>query len=384
MTDTQPDTQTSPTADMIAASISAAPTGGRAQPLLRHRCGALKDAWYAAARSDELRKGQPLQRVIMEELIALWRRPDGAPAALVDRCPHRNALLSEGDIQPDGAIRCPYHGWTFGADGACLKIPSESEDGCTSHRRSTEPFPVCERDGLIWIWMGGPDRPPLPDEQPFSMPHWGEDGWRTYYMTTRFENDVTNLVENFMDVPHTVFVHRGWFRTRKAMQVQVEVERRADSVHVTYEQQDDSIGVSTLILNPKRLPMTHTDRFFMPNNTRVDYLFGGGERGFVITSTCTPIHDSLTEVYTLISYKLGWFGEVARWVLPWYTRQVIQQDVDIMAIQRRALAHYGEQRFSSTPADTIHLYIESLRRWAAGGRQGPPPRGITKNISFWI
>lgn len=200
-----------------------------------------------------------------------------------------------------------------------------------------------------------------------------------------FENDVTNLVENFMDVPHTVFVHQGWFRTRKSMQVQVEVERRPDSVHVTYQQQSDSIGVSTLILNPKKLPMVHTDRFFMPNNTRVDYIFGESERGFVITSTCTPISESQTQVYTLISYKLGWFGNIAKLFLPWYTRQVIQQDVDIMKIQRRALRHYENQDFSSTPADTIHLYIESLRQWAkSGGEPTSAPKSITKRLSFWI
>ncbi len=353
--------------------------------IMRQHCGTLKNAWYAAALSHELTAKKPRPCIIMDEMVVLWRRTDGTPCALLDRCPHRNALLSEGHICADGAIQCPYHGWTFSSDGQCLRIPSESEDGTTSHRRHTESFPVLERHGLIWVWMGGPDDPPRDDQKPFDMPYWGAPGWQTYYMKTMFENDVTNLVENFMDVPHTVFVHQGWFRTRKSMQVQVEVERRPDSVHVTYQQQSDSIGISTLILNPKKLPMVHTDRFFMPNNTRVDYIFGESERGFVITSTCTPISESQTQVYTLISYKLGWFGHLAKLFLPWYTRQVIQQDVDIMEIQRRALRHYGNQAFSSTPADTIHLYIESLRNWAKSGADPTAaPKPITKRLSFWI
>ncbi len=347
---------------------------------MRNRCGLLKNAWYAAAQSSELRRNKPISRIILGEMLVLWRLADGSVATLLDRCPHRNALLSEGTCNGT-TIACPYHGWTFDTRGNCVRIPSESEDGTTRRQRSTEAFPVQESDGLVWVWMGGdvaPDRPP------FAMPFRGVEGWRTYYMATRFENDVTNLVENFMDVPHTVFVHRGWFRERRGIPVRTTVERRTEEVLVTYHLDDDSIGFTDRLFNPKGLPMVHTDHFFMPNTTRVDYIYGEAERGFVITSTCTPIDDSHTQVYTLISYKYGALGRLAPFFLPWYTRKVIEQDVDIMAIQRRALNHYGQADFSSTAADALHVFIESLREWAESGGEGARPKPMTREMTFWI
>ena len=71
---------------------------------------------------------------------------------------------------------------------------------------------------------------------------------------------VTNLVENFMDVPHTVFVHAGWFRKRGSTRVPTSVERTRDSVLVTYDHPKDSIGWSTLILNQETLEELHCFR----------------------------------------------------------------------------------------------------------------------------
>jgi phenylpropionate dioxygenase-like ring-hydroxylating dioxygenase large terminal subunit len=231
------------------------------------------------------------------------------------------------------------------------------------------------------VWMGTGTEP---SSDPFPMPHFDSPGWGAYYMQTRFQNSVTNLVENFMDVPHTVFVHKGWFRTRSRKKVPTTVERTESSVLVTYHQPNDSIGVTELILNPKRLPMVHTDKFYLPNTTRVDYVYGVEERAFIITSTCTPIAPYETQVYTLISYKLGAFNPIARLALPLYTRQVIEQDVSIMEIQGRGLKHYGDQRFSSTPADALHLHIEALRDWAQGGGQGPRPSATIDELELWI
>ena len=92
-----------------------------------------------------------------------------------------------------------------------------------------------------------------------------------------------------MDVPHTAFVHSGWFRKAStAKRAEATVELRGESVHVEYFQPDESIGFTKWLLNPDGKPMTHTDRFFMPNVTRVDYMWGES-RGFVITSQITPV-----------------------------------------------------------------------------------------------
>jgi phenylpropionate dioxygenase-like ring-hydroxylating dioxygenase large terminal subunit len=349
--------------------------------ILRFRCGTLNENWYIAAPSGDVSRRRPRASLVLEEPLVLFRGKDGGAVALLDRCLHRNAALSRGEVF-DGCIGCPYHGWVYDASGRCVAVPSEGPGfrACEDYR--LERFPTRERDGFVWVYMGSPN---LADRrEPFAFPHVGEEGWRSYTMVTRFRGEVTDLVENFMDVPHTAFVHAGWFRrATNAKRAEATVQRTRDAVLVEYFQADDSIGFSRRLLNPGGLPMTHTDRFFMPNVTRVDYLWGE-RRGFVITSQITPVTSSEAIVYTGIAFRFGSLTWLARWLLPPYTRAVINQDVRIMEVQSRNLAAFGTRHFHGTEADAIHRAIESLREYAAAGELGPPPEPITRRITFYM
>ncbi|MBC7894924.1 MAG: aromatic ring-hydroxylating dioxygenase subunit alpha [Cytophagaceae bacterium] len=345
---------------------------------MRDRCGSLKDGWYAAALSTELTPKAPLGRVILEQPLVVWRAGDGSAVALEDRCAHRNAALSKGAIV-GGRLGCAYHGWLYDASGRCVEVPSQGscELAATCGVRR---FPVREQHGLVWVWMGDD----APSTDPFPMPWWDTPEWGTYYMVTAFPNEVTHLVENFMDVPHTTFVHHGWFRKPAHKRVPVTVERTTDSVLVTYHLPNDKIGFVDRVINPDGAPTEHTDKFYMPNTTRVDYRFGE-RRGFTITSTCTPRGPFDTVVYTLISYRLGWVNHLARLWMPFYTRHVITQDVEIMRNQGHNLQRFGgEMRFNSTDADLLHEDVETLREHAERGGTGPAPTPRIVNTEFWI
>jgi phenylpropionate dioxygenase-like ring-hydroxylating dioxygenase large terminal subunit len=372
-----------PSEDMSVCAVDAgeAPTAPERRDIMRWQCGSLNEHWYVAARSTQVTAEKPFASVILDEPLVLFRGADGRPTALRDRCLHRNAALSDGDVF-DGCIGCPYHGWTYDASGACIAVPSEGPASAPRVARRVERFPTTERDGLVWVYMGDADR--AAERPPFAFPHAEEKGWRTYYMLTAFDGDVTDLVENFMDVPHTAFVHRGWFRkTTVPKRAEATVERTAESVLVEYFQPDDSIGFSKWLLNPDGKPMTHTDRFFMPNVTRVDYMWGEG-RGFVITSQITPISPERAMVYTAITFRFGIFNPLARLLLPAYTRVVIDQDVAIMANQTANLRRYGGRRFHGTEADVIHRAIESLRAHAQESGHVPPPEPFVTRIAFWM
>jgi phenylpropionate dioxygenase-like ring-hydroxylating dioxygenase large terminal subunit len=348
---------------------------------MREQCGTLKNYWYAAAQAGTVTAKAPTTSVIMETRLVLFRRTTGEVAVLRDRCSHRNQLLSLGQVHGD-TIQCPYHGWTFDHQGQCASVPSEGPCGKAFANREVESFPVREKDGLIWVWMGGADFPP--DHEPMSMPPINAEGWGSYYMETEFENTVTNCVENFMDVPHTVWAHPGLFRNRKGILIKAAVERTADSVLVTYDSQEDGFGWGDIFFNPKKLPVKHTDLFMMPNNTRVDYDWGEGSSGFIMISTSVPVNPQLTKVYTLISFKCGWaVNWLFKRLFPWYTRQVIEQDVVILTQQGQSLRE-APAAFKHTPADTPHLFVEALRHWAEAGGQGDAPKPLTRQIEFWI
>lgn len=346
--------------------------------MMYHNSGDLVNHWYVAGKAALFKKGKPVSRTLFEIPLVIWRMQNGDLTAVLDRCNHRNAPLSKGKVQNDCLV-CPYHGWTYDHTGQCVNIPSEGPHTERIPNKKVEHFPVKEAYGLVWIWMG---RNKPPDKEPFEMPLKKEKGWKSYYMVTHFENNVTDLVENFMDVPHTAFVHKGWFRDEKKIAIKALVERKEESVHITYDQPNDSIGFSNFLLNPKGLPLAHSDNFYMPNNTLVDYIYGHEERGFIITSTCTPIRPYETMVYTLITYKFGWLTPFARLGLPWYTRKVIDQDVWIMKIQGNNLRKFGETHYHSTQCDYMHVYIESLRNQAQTNKGKPKP--VKKDIEFWV
>jgi phenylpropionate dioxygenase-like ring-hydroxylating dioxygenase large terminal subunit len=349
--------------------------------IMRFRSGTLHENWYVAALSRQVTSRRPHAATIMEEPLVLFRDGHGQAAALLDRCLHRNAPLSKGALF-DGCIGCPYHGWTYNGKGEVVIVPSESQEPRPRPELAVQRFPLIEQDGLVWVYMGAADR--AAEKQPFRFPHAGEKDWSSYFMLTPFDGDVTDLVENFMDVPHTEFVHAGWFRkASNAKRVNVTLERTRDAVHVEYFKPDDSIGFASWLLNPDRTPMTHTDRFFMPNVTRVDYMWGE-RRGFVITSQITPVTPRRAMVYTAITFRFGVLNALARLALPAYTRTVIRQDVRIMALQTANLARFEGRCFHGTDADAIHRAIESLREHAASGERGAAPEPTKAQLTFWM
>lgn len=112
-------------------------------------------------------------RVLGEDLI-LFRAGNGEPGLLHPRCAHRGASLLYGKVEADG-IRCCYHGWKFGPTGQCLEQPCEPDGGSRVGRMLQPGYPVMERYGLVWAYMGPPQKQPvLPRFEPFEQLEEGE------------------------------------------------------------------------------------------------------------------------------------------------------------------------------------------------------------------
>jgi phthalate 4,5-dioxygenase oxygenase subunit len=107
--------------------------------------------------------GQPYRvRLLGEDLVAF--RDSSGRVGLVDQaCPHRGAPLVFGRNEQDG-LRCVYHGWKFGVDGVCKEMPAEPENTPMLKKVKLKAYPVQERNGVLWAYLG-PERdapPPLP------------------------------------------------------------------------------------------------------------------------------------------------------------------------------------------------------------------------------
>ena len=108
----------------------------------------LRNTWYAAAWSEDLGP-VPLPRTLLDEPLVFLRGANGNPVALADRCPHRFAPLSLGKRVGD-SLQCAYHGLRFGMDGKCVHNPH----GPIPPTARVKNYPLLERYGMVWIWMG--------------------------------------------------------------------------------------------------------------------------------------------------------------------------------------------------------------------------------------
>jgi len=337
--------------------------------------------WYIACTSIELKSNKAIARTIYDKSYVFFRSNDNTPTCLLNRCLHRLTQLDTGEVK-DGVLSCPYHGWRYNSKGEVIEIPSEGFEKPVERKLCNKPLPCVEQDGVIWVWMG--ETEPTSLKPSWRFPFYDDPSWVKYFMITDFNNEVTNLCENFMDVPHTVFVHKNWFRNKSFTKVPMTVETKNSSVLVTYDQKKDKIGgFFHRLLNPKGEDMHHTDEYIYPNLTRVDYTFGS-KYGFIINSQNTPVSTLNSRTYTYITYRVAFGSKLVKPFMQFYTRKVIEQDVDIMKIQSKSLQIDPSLNFQSTDADALHVEIEKLRKW---GEQDNPNLFSYTNIiskSFWI
>ncbi|MCC6007431.1 MAG: aromatic ring-hydroxylating dioxygenase subunit alpha [Rhodobacteraceae bacterium] len=161
----------------------------------------VRNAWYVAAWSSEI--GTALTAVrMLDEAIVLTRMSDGRIAALEDACPHRKLPLSMGRRKGD-TVECGYHGLTFDSSGACTRVPGAER---VPHRARVHAYPVVERYGLIWLWMGDPA---LADpELVFEVAHWGNPAWGVNAGDAmEVDSNYLYLTDNLLDPSHVAWVH---------------------------------------------------------------------------------------------------------------------------------------------------------------------------------
>ena len=175
----------------------------------------LRSYWQPAALSEELDRAadqDPLRplvpvRLLGEDLV-LYRGPATAPGGeptlgLLGRaCAHRRADLTFGRLE-HGGLRCPFHGWLFDHTGACLETPAEPSGStfCTKVRQIA--YPVVERNGIVWAWMGDGDPPPLPGFDALTAP-----STQVFAFKGRWDCNWLQAHEVGIDPAHASFLHR--------------------------------------------------------------------------------------------------------------------------------------------------------------------------------
>ena len=165
---------------------------------------ALRRHWHSVARFSEL-LDHPVGVVLLGEHLVIWRGPDGRPAAAFDRCPHREAPLSAGELH-GGCLQCAYHGWQFDSSGACVLVPSAGPGAPVPPKARLRSVHAADRYGLVWLCIDEPVAgiPEIPEESDSSFRRINND-------VEFWDASTTRMVDNFLDITHFPYVHRQSF-----------------------------------------------------------------------------------------------------------------------------------------------------------------------------
>jgi phthalate 4,5-dioxygenase oxygenase subunit len=161
--------------------------------------------WMPALVTSEIAEpdGSPVRlRLLGEDLVA-FRGTDGRVGILEAYCPHRRANLFWGRNEECG-LRCAYHGWKFDIDGRCVDMPSEPAASRFKDKVRQTSYPTREKGGVIWVYMGPPDKQPagLPQLEWLAAP----DGYQHVTKWLQRTNWAQGM-EGEIDTAHISFLH---------------------------------------------------------------------------------------------------------------------------------------------------------------------------------
>jgi phenylpropionate dioxygenase-like ring-hydroxylating dioxygenase large terminal subunit len=163
----------------------------------------LRRYWQPVALSDELTGPRPVKAVqLMGQHFVLFRDENGRLGMLDRDCPHRGADLAFGRLE-DGGLRCPFHGWLFDVSGNCMQTPAEPEGSklCTRIRQGA--YPVVERAGTVFAYIGEGEPPAFPDFDCFVAPD-----SHVFAFKGLFECNWLQALEVGIDPAHASYLHR--------------------------------------------------------------------------------------------------------------------------------------------------------------------------------
>ena len=221
--------------------------------------------WQPIYRSEDLPAGRAKPVRVMSEDFTLYRGA-GGQAHLVDfRCAHRGTQLSAGWVEDDN-IRCFYHGWKYAGSGQCIEQPGEKEKQFAA-KVKIRSFPVEEYLGLIFVFLGEGEAPPLP-----RFPDWERVGVAKVLKLTRHCN-YWNYMENHPDPVHTPFVHHtryyGTWNMEDMPEISTEEMEWGSANRVTYMPIEGTDEKGWTRLTAMGMPNVHEKRSGNPHRTAV-------------------------------------------------------------------------------------------------------------------
>jgi phthalate 4,5-dioxygenase oxygenase subunit len=162
--------------------------------------------WMPALLPEELPEPDcpPVRVTLLSERLLAFRASDGTLGLIDEFCAHRGVSLWFGRNEENG-LRCPYHGWKYDTGGQCVEVPSEPAESGYAQKIKLKSYPLIERGGVLWTYMGPPESQPALPEFEFATV-----GPKQRFISKRLQEcNYLQALEGGIDSSHTSFLHRG-------------------------------------------------------------------------------------------------------------------------------------------------------------------------------
>lgn len=315
-----------------------------------------REEWYPLYLTAEVPDDAPLGLTVFHQQIVLYRDGQGVLRCYEDRCPHRLAKLSEGQLV-EGRLECLYHGWQFQGDGQCVKIPQLPEGAKIPRAACLKTYHVRDSQGVVWVWMSE-NNPPDDDKLPY-FKHYDRPGFQDLSTIHELPYDHSILLENLMDPAHVPISHdrTDWTAKREdAQPLVMTVTERTDR------------GFAGQWGRSRNLKFMNNLRFEAPCALQNNLEFTdkkGVKQYFSALFLCRPAGQGKSML--IVRFGASSRSPLANLLPKWYFHQnagkVFEQDMGFLSSQNEVLIK------AKVPTNDLYLNLKSSDTWVAEYRK---------------